>query len=134
MEVATKAEHNVTQNPWNEGQATITPDGKSVVFISNRVDGVNQIFTVPLARLTEDPNDPLVKERIRKAAAAAGGGRGGGAAAGSGQAGPAASLTRPDIARIDRRAVAITSGAMPVPSSRTSMRTSCSSARARTWT
>ncbi|MBK9240741.1 MAG: PD40 domain-containing protein [Acidobacteria bacterium] len=114
MEVATKAEHNVTQNPWNEGQAVITPDGKSVVFTSNRVDGINQVFVVPLARLTEDPNDPLVKERIRKAAAAAGGGRGGGAGAGSGQAAAAPALTRPDIARIDRRAVAITSGANPV--------------------
>ncbi len=114
MEVATKAEHNVTQNPWNEGQAVITPDGKSVVFTSNRVDGVNQIFMVPLARLTEDPNDPLVKERIRKAAAAAGGGRGGGAGTGSGPAAAPPALTRPDITRIDRRAVAITSGANPV--------------------
>ncbi len=117
MEIATKAEHNITQNPWNDGQATITPDGKSVVFVSNRVDGVNQIFVVPLARLTEDPNDPLVKERIRKATPATGaaGGRGAGPSTGSGQAGvtPAA-LTMPNTARIDRRAVAITSGANPV--------------------
>lgn len=113
MEVATKAEHNITQNPWNDGQATITPDGKSVVFISNRVDGVNQIFVVPLARLTEDPNDPVIKERIRKAAAAAGPGGGGGGRGGAGQTPPAA-LTRPELMRIDRRAVAITSGANPV--------------------
>ncbi len=115
MEVATKVEHNVTQNPWNEGQAVITPDGKSVVFMSNRVDGVNQIFMVPLARLTEDPNDPMVKERIRKAAASTGGAQaGGGRGGGPGANAPPAALTRPDVARIDRRAVAITSGANPV--------------------
>lgn len=111
MEVATKAEHNITQNPWNEGQAVVTPDGKSVVFISNRVDGVNQIFVVPLARLTEDPEDPLVKERIRRAAAPAGRGAGAG---GNAAAAPAPALTTPDLTRIDRRAVAITSGANPV--------------------
>jgi tricorn protease len=116
MEIATKAEHNITQNPWTEGQGTITPDGKSVVFLSNRVDGVNQIFVVPLARLTEDPNDPLVKERIRKAAASSG--QGSRPSTGSGQggsgSGQAAALTPPDTNRIDRRAVAITSGANPV--------------------
>jgi tricorn protease len=124
MEVATRAEHNVTQNPWNDGQAIITPDGTRLVFTSNRVNGVNQIFVVPLARLTEDPNDPLVKERVRRATPPAGAGQGRGAGAGapstgSGQAGQAAqappvALTRPDVARIDRRAVAITSGENPV--------------------
>jgi len=111
MEIATRQEHNITQNPWNDGQAIVTPDGKSVVFISNRVDGVNQIFVVPLARLTEDPDDPTVKERQRKAAAS--GGRGAGAGNASGQATPAPALTAPDVTRIDRRAVAITSGTNP---------------------
>ncbi len=119
MEVATKTEHNLTQNPWNDGQATITPDGTRVVFISNRVDGVNQLFVVPLARLTEDPDDPMVKERLRRATAGAGQGRG--PSTGSGQAGTAGAgqatspaLTMPDTTRIDRRAVAITSGANAV--------------------
>lgn len=114
MEIATKAEHNITQNPWNDGQATVTPDGKSVVFTSNRVDGVNQIFVVPLARLTEDPNDPLVKERIRKATASSGQGGGGGGRGGTGATAPPPALTAPNTTRIDRRAVAITSGANPV--------------------
>ena len=42
-----------------------------MVFISDRDDGVAQLFVVPLARQTEDPNDPLVRERLKKAAASA---------------------------------------------------------------
>jgi tricorn protease len=121
MDVATKVEHNLTQNPWNDGQAVITPDGTKVVFTSNRVDGVNQIFVVPLARLTEDPDDPMVKERIRRAAAGRAGGAGqtggggqGGQAGGRGGQAPPPALTTPDVTRIDRRAVAVTSGANPV--------------------
>jgi tricorn protease len=115
MEVAAKREVNVTPNPWTEGQAVITPDGTRVVFISNRVDGINQIFVTPLARLTEDPDDPLVKERLRRAATTAGrgGGQGGGQGGGAGTT-PAAALTAPDVTRIDRRAVAITTGPNPV--------------------
>ena len=37
------------------------------MFTSNRDGGVNQLFVVSLAKLTEDPNDPLVRERIRDA-------------------------------------------------------------------
>ena len=67
FEVDTKRELNVTQNPWTDTQGTITPDGTRVIFVSDRNDGVAQLFSVPLARLTEDPNDPLVRERIRRA-------------------------------------------------------------------
>ena len=77
FEVDTKRELNVTQNPWTDTQGTITPDGTRVVFVSDRNAGVAQLFSVPLARLTEDPNDPLVRERIRRAQ----GNRGAGAAA-----------------------------------------------------
>ncbi len=125
FEVATRREVNVTQNPWTDTQGLITPDGTQVVFTSDRNGGTTQIFVVPLARLTEDPDDPLVKERLRRAATASGRGAGAGTApstgspaTGSGQAGQAgqtpATLTTPDVTRIDRRAVAITSGDNPV--------------------
>jgi len=121
MELASKREVNVTQNPWTDTQGVITPDGKSVVFTSNRDGDQTHIFVVPLARLTEDQNDPVVKERIRRATPAGRPSTGSGQGAGSGQAaGPAAAptqpaaLTTPDVTRIDRRAVAITSGANPV--------------------
>jgi tricorn protease len=118
LEVDTKRELNVTRNPWTDTQGTVTPDGTRVIFVSDRNDGVPQLFSVPLARLSEDPNDPLVRERIRRAQ----GNRGGGAAeAGQGTGGgrgaqnqPPAALTTPDLTNIDRRAVALTSGAEPV--------------------
>ena len=63
-----RRELNVTQNPWNDTQGTITPDGKTVVFISDRNDGVDAaVRRCRSARLTEDPNDPLVRERLRRA-------------------------------------------------------------------
>jgi tricorn protease len=128
FEVATRRELNLTQNPWSDTQGTITPDGTRVVFVSNRNDGVNQLFSVPLARLSEDPTDPLVRERQRRAQRGRGGaggaqdpGRNPGDAAGAGGGGgrggqnqPPAPLTTPDLDRIDRRATAITSGDEPV--------------------
>ena len=89
FEVDTRRELNVTQSPWTESQGTITPDGRRVVFISDRNDGVNQLFVVSLARLTEDPNDPLVRERERRAQ----GNRGRGAGA-AGEAGAEARRRR----------------------------------------
>ena len=109
LEIATRRELNVSQNPWTDSNGVITPDGTKVVFTSDRDGTASHIHVVPLARLTEDPNDPLVKERLRRAATAQGG-RGGGA--GAAQTAPA--LTPPDITGIDRRAVAITSGENPV--------------------
>jgi len=121
FEIDTRRELNVTENPWSDTQGTITPDGTKVVFVSDRNNGVAHIFVTPLARQTEDPNDPLVRERLRRAqggrgagpgaaAGAAAGGEGGGGGRG-GQNQPPAALTTPDVDRIDRRAVAITSGA-----------------------
>ena len=129
FEVDTKRELNVTQSPWSETQGTITPDGTKVLFISDRNDGVNQLFSVSLSRLTEDPNDPLVRERQRRAQ----GGRGGGAGSASasagadatggqaapqgppqGRGGPPPALTTPNVENIRKRAVALTSGTTPV--------------------
>ena len=70
FDIAAKKEHNVTANPFTDSRGTITPDGKSVVFISDRDGGTPHLFSVPLDRQKEDPNDPLVKERLRKAATA----------------------------------------------------------------
>jgi tricorn protease len=73
FDIRAKKEYNVTQSAWNETTGQLTPDGKTLIFSSNRDGGQNQLFAVSLARLTEDPNDPLVRERVRRAS----GGRGG---------------------------------------------------------
>src|SRR5262249_51793751 len=46
-DIRAKKEYNLSQSPWNEANAQITPDGKTVVFASNRDGGVNQLFAVP---------------------------------------------------------------------------------------
>jgi len=98
FEIATGAEHNVTQDPFTDSAGLITSDGEHVVFRSNREDGTYQLFKVSLARLTEDPDDPLVKERKlldaeesgRGGRGGAGGGRGDRAAGGAAGAAGAA--------------------------------------------
>jgi tricorn protease len=104
-----KKEYNITQSPWNETTALMTPDGKTVVFSSNRDGGANQLFAVSLARLTEDPNDPLVRERLRRATGGARGGRGiGGGDSASAPTGPMNIAV--DTRGIDRRAIQLTRG------------------------
>jgi tricorn protease len=106
-----KKEFNVTKSPWNETNALITPDGRSVVFTSNRDGGLQQLFVVSLARVSEDPDDPIVRERMRAAAAAGGrGGRGGGGGTGNAEAPPANLEIRVDVNGIDRRALQLTTG------------------------
>jgi tricorn protease len=109
FEVATKREHNITDNPFNDRNGTVTPDGKSVVFISDRDGGTAHLFVVPLNRQTEDPNDPLVRERIKKATPARGAGRGNNNNNQEAQAPAPAPLTV-NTDRIDRRAVQLTTG------------------------
>jgi tricorn protease len=113
-DIASKKEYNVTKSPWTERVAVITPDGKTVVFSSNR-SGANQLYAVTLSKLTEDPNDPLVRERIRRAALAAGGGRGG---RGGVQPDDAVLFEpiHPDVDGIDRRAIELTPGTSGVGS------------------
>ena len=118
-DIAAKKEYNITHSPNSETSAVLTPDGKTVVFTSDRDGAINQLFVVSLAKLTEDPNDPLVRERIRDAAAAAGGRGsrgGGGGAAGDASAGAAAGVapTRIDLDDIEKRANQITRGTTPV--------------------
>jgi tricorn protease len=56
-------EINVTHSLDRERGGWLTPDGKQLVFTSNRDGGTNHLFAVSLARLTEDPDDPLVRAR-----------------------------------------------------------------------
>jgi tricorn protease len=109
FDIRAKKEYNVTQSAWNETSGQLTPDGKTLVFTSNRDGGQNQLFAVSLSKLTEDPNDPLVRERIRRAA----GGRGGrGNDSSSSSAGP----TSIDLKGIERRVTQLTRGTSGVGS------------------
>jgi tricorn protease len=118
FDVRTKKEVNVTRNPFADGNGMLTPDGKHVVFTSARDGGVSQLFVVSLARLTDDPNDPLVRERQRRAAGGPNGARAdrsdsSSASVASGSAAVAAPL-RIDEAGIERRAIQLTRGTLPV--------------------
>jgi tricorn protease len=79
---------------------------------------VTQLFAVSLAKLTEDPNDPLVRERMRRARWPRGRGtqlRYPGAGAASAAAAAAADLTVTiDADGIDGRAMQLTRGAQAV--------------------
>ena len=114
FDIRAKKEYNVTQNPWNERSAALTPDGKTVVFTSNRNGTSNQLFAVTLSKVAEDPNDPLVRERTRRVngGAANRGGRTGGAGGVVADDALATDISniRPDLAGIGRRAIELTSG------------------------
>ena len=120
FDIEARREVNVTDSLFAESQGTITPDGTTLVFVSDRA-GSNHLWKVALSRQTEDPNDPVVRERRRRAEAGRGGGRGAGAgeagaATGGGGGTAATSQTTPpppltvDTTDIRRRAVQITTG------------------------
>jgi tricorn protease len=69
FELASKREVNLTDSPFTDTRGTLTPDGRKLVFLSDRADGVTHLFVVPVEKLAEDPDDPLVKERLKKAQA-----------------------------------------------------------------
>ena len=122
FDIRAKKEVNVTQNPFNDTNGMITPDGRHVVFTSSRDSGVAQLFVVSLAKLTDDPNDPLVRERQRRAAGGNGprGERADSAstpaagaavpAAPAAAASPATLAVRIDADGIARRAIQLTRG------------------------
>jgi tricorn protease len=122
FDIRAKKETNVTQSPFNDANGVMTPDGKHVVFTSSRDNGVSQLFVVSLAKLTEDPNDPLVRERMRRAGGrgerpdSTGGGGGAGAGAGGGAAGAQPLSVTIDAAGIDNRAIQLTRGGTAVGS------------------
>jgi tricorn protease len=107
-DLGAKKEHNVTSNPFNDRNGVITPDGSRVVFLSDREQAITHLFSVPLERQKEDPDDPLVKERLKKATPARREGQQTPAAA------PPPADLRVDTDRIDRRAVQLTTGTQPV--------------------
>jgi len=100
--IAEKKLLDVTPNPFRDGNGALTPDGKQLVFVSNRSGDVQHLFRVPLARLAEDPEDPLVKERLKREEEARPREKEGAAAAA-----PALVV---ETDGIDRRAVQITTG------------------------
>jgi tricorn protease len=106
-DIAGKKEHNITANPFMDTGGVITPDATRVVFVSNREGGTPHLFSVPLQKQKEDPDDPLVRERVKKAAAPP---------RREGQA--AQPATPPSLSvetdRIDRRAVQLTTGTQGV--------------------
>ena len=121
FDVASRREYNLSANPFTDGNPVLTPDGKHVVFTSTRDAGTSHLFIVSLVRLREDPNDPLVRERLRRAGIrtertdSAAGNMAGGAAAPAAPAAPAPSVAQAsitvDTVGIARRAVQLTRGA-----------------------
>ncbi|MBL0171601.1 MAG: PD40 domain-containing protein [Gemmatimonadaceae bacterium] len=114
FDVRAKKDVNVTKNPFTDGNGIITPDGRHVVFTSSRDNGISQLFVASLAKLTDDPNDPLVRERQRRAA-----GNGGGAARteradSTASATPAPLSVRIDAEGIEKRAMQLTRGTIGV--------------------
>lgn len=61
--VADRTEVNVTRDPFRDLGGALTPDGTHLVFLSNRDGGTNHLFAVSLARLSGDPDDPMVRAR-----------------------------------------------------------------------
>jgi len=100
--IAERKAYDVTPSPFREMNGALTPDGKTLVFLSNRADGVTHLFKIPLAKPGEDPDDPLVKERLKKQEESRGKEPAG--------ASPAAAIAL-DLEGIDRRAVQLTTGA-----------------------
>ncbi len=115
-DVRAKREYNVTKNPFNDTNGRLTPDGQTLVFTSSRDAGTAHLFAVSLARLNEDPNDPLVRERMRRGQPRERPDTAAGAAQGAAAPAPAAAPLRIDEAGIERRAVQLTRGTVGVSS------------------
>ncbi|MFC1627644.1 S41 family peptidase, partial [Gemmatimonadota bacterium] len=98
-------EYDVTPNPWRERTAALTPDGTTLVFTSNRDGDTSHLFKVSLTRITEDPDDPLVRERLMNVEDEEGERR-----AGEGEESDEPVAITIDLEGIDRRAVQLTSG------------------------
>jgi tricorn protease len=93
---------NATKNPFRDSNGALTPDGRFLVFTSNRDGAINHLFKVALSKLSEDPDDPLVKERLKREEEGRGRDKEKDAAAP-----PALTV---DPAGIERRAIQLTTG------------------------
>jgi tricorn protease len=100
--IAERKAYNVTPNPFRDVGGELTPDGRYLVFLSNRSDGVTHLFKVALSPRAEDPDDPLVKERLKRAEEKR--------AKEKEAAAAAPPPLRVDLAGIEHRAVPITTG------------------------
>ncbi len=98
-DLTAKKEYDVTPNPFSDTRAVFTSDGKRLVFLSDRDGGVTHLFVVTLDRAREDPDDPLVKERLKKARAEK-----------KEKEDAAAAGVKVDVAGIDRRVLQLTRG------------------------
>lgn len=112
FDIGARQEYDVSANPFRDRDGTVSPDGRTLVFISNRAGGTDQLFAVSLTRLTEDPDDPLV--RARQAPRRDSGGGPGGRGGRGGAAPAAAAPLQVDTAGIGRRAIQLTTGSNPV--------------------
>ncbi len=117
FDVRARKETNITRNPFNDANGVLTPDGKHVVFTSSRDGGTSQLFVVPLGKLADDPNDPLVRERMRRTAGRPERAAPDSATAATTPASPSASTpltVTVDGQGIERRAMQLTRGTLPV--------------------
>lgn len=115
-----RREYNLTDHAARDWGGTLTRDGKHLLFLSNREGGTAQIFSVALARPEEDPEDPRVRERLRREQRARG--RADSGAEERGEAAPrsgsprAEAITPPDLADVAQRAKQLTTRDAPVSS------------------
>ena len=59
-------EYNITQHPGRDRAVALSGDQKTLIFVSNRGNGVNQLYATALEKITIDEEDPLYKERRKK--------------------------------------------------------------------
>ncbi|MCA9279814.1 MAG: PD40 domain-containing protein [Phycisphaeraceae bacterium] len=62
FDIENRTETNVTDHIFSDRAGFLTPDHSHVVFSSNR-SGTWELYAVSLTKMTEDPNDPMVKAR-----------------------------------------------------------------------
>jgi len=58
-------EHCLTEDPLDDVSPVFTPDGKKILFVSDR-DGDYQVYLLPLTKEEYDPLDPVERELAKK--------------------------------------------------------------------
>ncbi|TVR67402.1 MAG: hypothetical protein EA422_00460 [Gemmatimonadales bacterium] len=96
-----RREYNITDHPARDWHGIPSADGSTVFFLSSRDGGTPQLFSVALARPTEDPDDPRVRERLLREG-------------GDDEDDAVTGLDSPDLTDIRRRAVQLTDADQPV--------------------